>query len=316
MRAALITELSSPPSIGERPTPIPADGSTLLTVAVAALNPIDVAIGAGRFHAGHPPLPYVPAIEAVGRTADGRFVYAQGAGLGISADGFAAEQVAVPESALIEIPGDADPAIAAALGTAGLAGWLSVTARANVTADDIVVVLGASGTVGNIAVQASRLRGARRIVAVGRSAERLAQVERAADATVLIGDDLAARVLEAAGGAPTVVIDMLWGAPLTSILSVVAPRARIVQVGASAGPEAIVPSAAVRGKQLDILGYSNFGVPRPLLVEAYLELLRLTAIGTIAVPIEVHLLDDVVAAWQATAAGTSKVVLRVGEGAA
>ena len=119
------------------------------TSLAVALNPVDIAIGSGRFYAGHPPLPYLPGIECVGRpVGEQRLVYAQGSGMGIASDGFAAEQVAVPASALIDIPDDTDPAVAAALGTAGMAGWMSVTARGRAGRDDVVVVLGATGTVG------------------------------------------------------------------------------------------------------------------------------------------------------------------------
>ena len=129
MRSAEITELSSPPVVAERGDPRPADGQLVLDVAAVALNPVDVAIAAGTFYAGHPPLAYIPAIEAVGWVGD-RFVYAQGSGRGVATDGFLAERVVVAEADLIDLPEGTDPAIAAALGVAGATGWLATTARA------------------------------------------------------------------------------------------------------------------------------------------------------------------------------------------
>ena len=90
----------------------PPTTTVLLDVLAVALNPVDVAIGIGRFYAGHPPLPYVPGIECVGRTAGvAGSSTPRGRDRGSARDGFAAEQVAVPASALIDIPGDTDPAV-------------------------------------------------------------------------------------------------------------------------------------------------------------------------------------------------------------
>lgn len=313
MRSAQITELGQPPSRADRDSPVGAGELVLQTLAVA-YNPVDIAIGSGRFYAGHPPLPYVPGIEAVGWVGD-RLVYAQGSGRGIARDGFTAEQVAVDESDLIDLPGGTDPGLAVALGTAGVAGWLATTQRAGVGADDRVVVLGASGSVGAVAVQAARRAGAATVVAVGRDEARLARLA-GADAAVTLGDagTFADRVITAAGGAPTVVIDMLWGPPLAALVGALAPGARVVNVGASAGPESTLPSAAIRGKQLALLGYSNFGVSREAFKAGYLELVSIAATGGIGLSVEPFGLDDVAGAWAAAAAGAAKPVV-VFEGA-
>ena len=94
-------------------------GQLVLDVAAVALNPVDVAIAAGTFYAGHPPLAYIPAIEAAGWVGD-RFVYAQGSGRGVATDGFLAERAVVTEADLVDLPDGTDPALAAALGIAGV----------------------------------------------------------------------------------------------------------------------------------------------------------------------------------------------------
>lgn len=312
MQAAAIAEIGAPPELvtRERPT-VDGDDRVLVDVLAVALNPADIAIGSGRFYAGHPPLPYLLGIECVGRpVGEQRLVYAQGSGMGIASDGFAAEQVVVPSSALIDIPDDTDPVLAAALGTAGMAGWMSVTARGRAGNDDVVVVLGATGTVGRVALQAARRCGVRRLVAIGRNAERLAELGELTDATVTIdGDDLTGRIAAACGEPPTLVIDGVWGAPAVAAMGAAAPGARFVQLGASAGPEATVPSAAVRGKQLDVLGYSNFGLARAAFVDGYRALVEEARNGRIAIDVERFALADAAAAWEATASGRTKVVL-------
>ena len=308
MRTAEITELASPPVVAERDDPRPADGQLVLDVAAVALNPVDIAIAAGTFYAGHPPLAYIPAIEAAGWVGD-RFVYAQGSGRGVATDGFLAERAVVTEADLVELPDGTDPALAAALGIAGATGWLATTARAAVGPDDIVVVLGATGAVGGIAVQAAKRCGARAVIAVGRDEARLAAVP-GADARIAIGPTLAEEV-SAVAGPPTVVIDMLWGEPLVSVLPVLAPRARVVNVGTSAGAVVPMPSAPIRGKQLDLLGYSGFGIPRAVFADGYRELVDLVVAGEIVMPVQRFGLTDVADAWRAAASGASKVVVEV-----
>jgi len=64
VKAALIRELGSSPELGERDEPL----GEVVEVLAAPLNPVDLAVASGAYVAGHPPLPYVPGCEAVGRT--------------------------------------------------------------------------------------------------------------------------------------------------------------------------------------------------------------------------------------------------------
>ena len=105
MRAVRIIELGRPPQAGEAPEPETGPGDVVLEVLAASLNPIDIAVGSGRFYGGHPPLPYVPGCEAVGRVRGSeRLVWAFGGGLGVARDGGMAELAAVPESSLTDVP--------------------------------------------------------------------------------------------------------------------------------------------------------------------------------------------------------------------
>ena len=311
MKAALITAPGSAPVVGKRELPEPAEGEVTVTLEAASLNPVDLAIASGGFYAGHPPMPYVPAIEAVGRVeGDGRRVFVMGAGIGVVRDGTAAERFNAPEGALVEIGDSADAATAAALGTAALAGWLPIASTAKLQAGETALVLGATGAAGSIAVQAARIAGAARVVAVGRNPERLAALEGMADAVVsLDGDDLAARMQEACGGGADVVFDALWGAPLEAALTATAPGARVIHIGQSAGGTATVASGLVRGKQLTIKGYSNFGIPRDEVVAAYLTMVDLASAGDLDLPVVTTPLSDAGSAWAGVAAGTGKQVL-------
>ena len=306
MRTAKIAELD------KTPEPVEEEGGAgEIAVLAVALNPLDLAVAAGRFYGGHPPLPYVPGCEAVGRL-DGERVYLFGQGRGTTHDGFLAQRVDFPAELAVRIPEGVDDAAAAAAGVAGIAGWLPLAEVAPVRPDDRVLVLGATGTVGSIAVQVARALGAERIVAAGRDRGRLERAKAlGADETVqLDGDDIAGKLRESAGGdGPTLVVDALWGEPLRAAVEAAAPRARIVHVGQSAGPEATLSSAAVRGKRLSVLGHSNFGLTADERGQAYLKVLEQMAAARIRIDLETFSLDDVGEAWKAQARGNKAVIV-------
>jgi NADPH:quinone reductase-like Zn-dependent oxidoreductase len=315
VRAALIKQLGALPEAGEAPEPEAAEGEVVLEVAAAALNPIDVNVAAGRYHGGHPPFAYVPGCECVGRVDGSDGLYWAYGSIGLARDGGMAERVGVPRDQLIEVPEGADPALAAAFGIAGLAGWLPVAWRAPLAGGETVLVLGATGTVGLVALQAARLLGAGRVVAAGRNEQGLERARaRGADAVVRLdsgGGGLGDALREACGGdGANVIVDPLWGEPLAAALAAAAPRARIVHLGQSAGPEASLSSAHVRGKQLDILGHTNFLVPRDELAREYQRLVQEATAGRIELDVERVPLDQVAEAWERQASGAdSKLVI-------
>ncbi len=319
MRAALISELGLPPRLAERPEP-EQGARALIDLRAAPLNPVDIAIASGTFPAGHPPLPYVPGVEAVGavvsspRFQPGTRVYASGAGLGVAGDGTLAERFLAADESLVPVPDGVDDPTAAAFGTPGLAAWLALTWATRVRPGDSVLVLGATGSVGSIAVQAARLLGAGHVVAAGRDEKRLRRASAyGADATVVLGAGFGDRLSDAyPDGGPTLVVDCLWAEPLEAALAVAARGARIVHVGQSAGPSATILSGHLRGKQLQLLGYSNFAVPHDEVRAGYEQLLGHVEAGAIRLEIETVPLDRIAAAWerQARGAETKMVIIR------
>jgi NADPH:quinone reductase len=312
VRAALIREVGASPEVADD---VAEPEGEAIEVLAAPINPIDLAVSRGILATGHPELPYVPGCEAVGRTGDGRIVWIFGGSLGRTANGGMAERSAIGDAHAIEVPEDADPAVAAALGIAGLAGWLPFAWRAPLQGGENVLVLGATGSVGIVAVQTAKLLGAARVVAAGRST---AGLERAraygADVTLRLdeGDDLVEAFKDAFGGAgPSYVFDPLWGEPAAAAVQAAAPRATIVNLGQSAGANAELASAAVRFKSLSILGHTNFAVPVDELAEHYRRLVAHAVAGEIRLDVQRIPLDSVADAWrrQAEGAGTKLVVV-------
>jgi NADPH:quinone reductase len=304
MRAAQISELGGTPAVAEIAEPV-ADGREIVDVLAVALNPLDLAVAAGRFYGGHPPLPYVPCCEAAGRTREGERVYFFGDSLGVARDGTLAERATAAPERFVPVEQDVDDATAVVLGIAGIIGWSAVE-RAGIGPGDRVLVLGAGGTSGLVAVQGAKLRGAERVVAAGRDPQRLERArELGADETVALDGDFAAAC---GGDGPTVVIDALWDGPVAAAAEAAAPRARIVHYGQSAGPEATFKSATMRGKELELLGLSNFARTNEELRTRHGELVRHATSGAIQVDFETFSLDEVAEAWRRQAAGAKAVV--------
>jgi NADPH:quinone reductase-like Zn-dependent oxidoreductase len=303
MRAALIREVGAAPDVADVEQP----AGDVVEVLAAPINPIDLAVSRGALATGHPPLPYVPGCEAVGRTADGRVVWIFGGAFGRTANGGMAERASVGDAFAIDVPDGADPAVAAGLGIAGLAGWLPLAWRAPLERGENVLVLGATGSVGLVAVQTAKLLGAARIVAAGRSASGLERaLECGADAAVRLDeeDDLVAAFKDAFGGdGPSYVFDPLWGAPAAAAAQAAVPWARIVNLGQSAGATSELASAAVRFKSLSILGHTNFAVPIDELADHYRRLVGHTLAGDIRFDVERVSLDEVADAWRRQADG-------------
>jgi NADPH2:quinone reductase len=301
MRAALISEIGS--------SPLPAylpDLPTGVEVVAVALNPLDINVGNGRFYGGHPEPPYPPGCEAVGRTEDGALVYLFGSGRGVSQPGFLVERVSVPDELLLRLPDGVDPALAAGAGIAGVTGWVPVAWKAKVTPDDRVLVLGASGVVGLVAVQAAKVLGAAKVVAAGRDLGRLERARELGADEIVELDGVAAAFGDEGF---TVCIDPLWGEPVAKALASAAPRARIIHVGQSAGPETPLRSADVRGKELTIQGHSHFAPTKDDRDRAYLELLDHLMQGRIVIDVETYDLDHVEEAWARQQAATGKKIV-------
>jgi NADPH2:quinone reductase len=202
------------------------------------------------------------------------------------------------------LPEGTDHSLAAALGIAGLTGWLAVEWRAHLRGGEKVLVLGASGAVGLVAVQAARILGASRIVAAARDAEALEKArEVGAHAVVPLVEgsepsDLADAFREAAGGALDVVIDPLWGHPAEAALQAAGFSARHVQLGQSAGAEATVSSGTIRGKSLAIVGFTLDHVPQDKVETAYQRLIELASSGELTIERETLPLDWAGEAWK------------------
>ncbi|MHB1712110.1 MAG: quinone oxidoreductase family protein [Acidimicrobiales bacterium] len=317
MRAAVLEHFGGTPTRGEMEEPAAGPGEALVEVAMAALNPVDLKVATGAFYGASPDLPYVVGSEGMGVVrASGRWPVGQRVRFGAARPGALAEFVAVPDDQLVAVPDAVSDALAAGLGVAGMAAWCSLAA-ARLHEGERVLVLGATGSVGRLAVQVARLLGATRVVAAGRDAEALASlVELGAHATVAIDDRdapaLADAIVEASEGPPDVIVDPLWGDPALAGAMSAAPGARLVNLGDSAGATLSLPSALLRSRHLEILGYTNFALSVAEQRSVMESLLHHAGEGRLRFDHVAVVLGEVSRAWAAQAGSPhAKVLVRM-----
>ena len=303
MRAAVLHEHGEPPRAADFHEPEEGDGHVVAEVAAAGLNHLDLLKASGRFYTGPPELPSVVGSDGVGRLADGRRVFFDKTQ---APHGAMAERTLVPEDELLEVADGVDDHVAAALGHSGLAAWTALEWRARLQPGETVLVLGATGAMGNVAVQAAKLLGAGRVVAAARACDRLDRMsERGADALVDLdaGEDLTDALKEATGEGADVIVDPLWGDIAVAAMGAAKLGARHLQIGHMASPTADVPALTVRSVVLDLLGFVVFRVPLDVRRDAYRRLTEHAARGDIEVDVERVSLDDVEDAWRRQQSG-------------
>ena len=279
-----------------------------MRVDAAPIYQLDLLIASGRFYGGAPEVPYVPGVEGVGRVEEAD---ALEPGTRVWFDfqrfdnpmGSMAELCSVDEARMMPIAHDIDSETAAALGLTGVAAWMSLSSRGRIAQGEQVLILGASGAVGQIAVQAARVLGAGRVVAASRSEEgRSVALKLGADAVIdNSGEDvdlIVARIKEACEGPLSLVIDPVWGAGSAAAIRVLAPNGRLVNFGSAGGPIVALESAVLRSKSLSILGYTNVMLSFDEMCTAVTALHERAAEGRIEVLVERVSLDDIPTAFE------------------
>jgi NADPH:quinone reductase-like Zn-dependent oxidoreductase len=280
------------------------------------ISPLDLLCASGTSYFGAPPLPYVPGTQGVGTVVEGdllapeqRVWFSSSAGMK-PGDGSMAQFCSIEEAAALALPSDVSDDLVAALGLSAIAAWMALTWRGQLQPGEQVLVMGASGAVGQVAVQAARLLGAGRIIAASRNADGLARaLARGADVTVdLTGDDvdeLSRRIAAACDGPLHLVIDPIWGLPAEAAVRSLGFSGRLVNIGDAAGAGARLASATVRSRMQTILGYTNNALTQPQKAQALSEILLHAAAGRCTVEHETIPLAQATMAWQRQATGAT-----------
>jgi NADPH:quinone reductase-like Zn-dependent oxidoreductase len=318
MNAAVVTSFDAPPHFATFDVPRPQHAEQMLVdVLAVGLHPRVRSGASGQHYTSTGTLPMIPGVDAVGRRADGRLLYF------VSDDdviGTMAEKAVVDRRRAIELPTEVDVAKIAAAMNPAMSSWVALRRRVPIKPGQSVLVLGATGNAGAMAVQVAKRLGAGRVVAAGRDRARLdALTAVGADELVALTTDGPAEpsALAAAAAEIDIVIDYLWGWPaqaaIVALLTGRTDRSRPldwIQIGAVAGPTIELPSAALRSANFRLQGSGQGSVsPGGYLAELPALVAEIDA-GTIAVTATSRPLADVEAIWgQADAPGQRTVLV-------
>jgi len=305
MRAAVVSEPGATPVVEQFTDPSPGPGVSVGTLVAAALNPVDVAFVNDQFPLRRLQPPCIAGYEAVVQLADGTRWYVTAPPVPY---GTLAELVPVPDSDGFPVPAGLDPALAAALGVAGLAGWLALDYRAHLQPGETVLVLGAGGSAGRLAMQSARALGAGLVVGAARGKDLPQVAALGADAAVDLADEEAidAGLAAAAPGGYDVIIDFLWGAVAPHAMNHANRGARYVQVGNSAGAASTIPGLVLRNKLLTLVGHSLFATPAEARRSAYARMTGHAIDGKLTLDLERTRLEDISGTWEHLKAGAAR----------
>jgi len=226
MHAAVVRAFDAPPSYTDFPDPIPEAGELPVTVTAAGLHPIVKSLANGTHYGSTGELPFVPGVDGVGRLEDGTRVFF---GVARPPYGTMAERALAAGWMCIPVPDGPDDATAAGIANPAMSSWVALSARAKFVAGESVLILGATGVAGQLAVQIAKRRGARRVVGAGRNPQALEKLKSlGADAVISLDQEPVALVAafrsEFAGAGVDVVLDYLFGQPAESVLKAIAQK--------------------------------------------------------------------------------------------
>ena len=318
MHAALVTSFDRPPQYAEVSDPEATSADELLVeVRASGLHPRVRSGASGAHYASSTALPLIPGVDGTGVLGGGQRVYFAALD---SAHGAMADLTVIRRRAYIPLPDGADDVTVAAAVNPAMSSWVPLRRRAALQPGQRVLVLGATGSAGQMAVQIAKRLGAGWVAAAGRDPERLAALPAlGADGIIsLVGSDagIAAEVQKNAADTD-VVIDYLWGAPAERILpAMLAARSdpsqplTWVHIGAMGGPEASVPSVALRSHNLTILGSGQGAVSTADFVREIAALIDEIAAGALMIDALPVPLSDVEAVWNSPESHTHRVVFQ------
>jgi NADPH:quinone reductase-like Zn-dependent oxidoreductase len=324
MNAALVQSFDTPPIYTTFDAPTAEPGEHLVTVTAAALHRIVKSLASGSHYGSTGQLPFIPGVDGVGRLqsaagdlpANSRVYF----GTTRSPYGTFAEQAVASSYLLIPLPDALDDATAAAIANPAMSSWVALD-RAQFAPGESVLILGATGVSGQLAVQIANRRGALRIAAAGRNPEALAKLKSLGAHTVISLDQPAEALIAAFRNELDtgihIVLDYLWGSPAETLLQAIAqkglshvsPRIRYVDIGNTAGPNITLPAATLRSSGLELLGNGFGSASMDQILRSVAEFFASAASNPFEFSLKTAPLSDVTKLWNENEPATRLVFL-------
>ena len=314
MKAAIVTGQGTAPIFGDVERPEPLSGELRVQVKAAALSRLTRGRAAGSHYSAQNSFPFVPGVDGVGHLDDGRRVYFA---MPRAPFGAMAEETVVDSALCVQVPDDLGDVMAAALANPGMSSWAALRHRARLQAGETVLVNGATGVSGRLAVSIAKHMGADKIIATGRNPAVLQELERlGADITIPLPDENAeAQFQQVFEGGIDVVLDYLWGESARGILVAGAKfgpdarRIRFVQIGSMSGGDISLPSAVLRSSAIELMGSGIGSVSVRDLIDSIGEMLAAAKKAGLQVATRTVPLMDVEGTWNED--GSDRVVFTI-----
>jgi NADPH:quinone reductase-like Zn-dependent oxidoreductase len=314
MKAAIVVEAGQAPVYGEFKDPVPMAGTTVVRVTASSINHVARSRASGAHYSSHGVLPFVPGIDGTGIAEDGQRIYF------LAPEhpyGAMAERSLVHDRHRFALPHELSDEQAAAMAIPGMSSWAALVERANLRAGETVLINGATGTSGRLAIQVAKHLGAKKVVATGR---------RPSDDLRALGADVIVPLLEDRVALEEafrevfeqrvdVVLDYLWGLSAETLLIAAAKAGpegvpiRFVQIGSMGGSTIGLPSAVLRSSALQLMGSGIGSIPFPKILNAIQGLLNAAPSAGFAVATELVPLADVTRAWTAVPSRSRSVLV-------
>jgi len=310
MKAAVLHTFGKPPRFEDFPDPQPGPGEVRVRVRAASLKNVEKAMASGSHYDSLRELPAICGVDGLAVLDDGTRVFCGGCR---SPYGMMAEQAVVSRAFCLPVPEGVDDNTAAALPNPALSSWLPLVWRAELKPGETVLILGATGVAGKLAIQIARHLGAARVVAAGRNERILESLpELGADGTIALEQPdqalAAAFNREAAHKRFDVVLDYVWGHPTEVLLDALTGHdvmaesgpIRLIEIGEMAGPTISLSAGALRSSGIGIFGSGGGSIPHRAIFETFPRVLALAARGKLRIDTEPVSLSEIESAWQRT----------------
>ncbi|CAN7741918.1 zinc-binding alcohol dehydrogenase family protein [Caballeronia sp. LjRoot29] len=304
MKAALVQQAGATPVYADFTEPAVTEGVVRVAVVASALSHVTKSRASGKHYSASAKLPFVPGIDGTGVLDDGTRVYFV---LPEAPFGGMAEYSIVKKARCIPLPAGLDEVTAAAIAIPGMSSWAALTERAKLVKGETVLINGATGVSGRLAVQIAKYLGAGKVIATGRNAETLKSLQAlGADETIILTQDndaLESAFQQQFEQGVGVVLDYLWGQSAELLLAAGAKASpdgvalRFVQIGAMSAANITLPSAALRSSAIELMGSGIGSIPMPRLLGAIEHLLNATVPGGFEIATNVVPLSQVEDHW-------------------
>jgi NADPH:quinone reductase-like Zn-dependent oxidoreductase len=315
MKAAIVQQAGQTPIFGDFADPIAAPGEHRIDVTAAAISQVTKSRASGTHYSSSGAFPFVPGIDGVGRREDGSRVYFV---LPRAPHGGMAEQTAVSAARCFALPNDLDDITAAAIANPGLSSWAALQERAKLRPGETVLINGATGVAGRLAVQIAKHLGAAKVIATGRNADALESLTAlGADVTIPLvedGDALERSFKPHFAAGVDVALDYLWGQSAERLLISAAKAGaeakpiRFVQIGSVSGGDITLPSAVLRSSAIELMGSGIGSIPFERLIAVTKDLLQAAIPAGLKIAVDPVPLSAIAENW-ARNGGASRVVV-------